>query len=105
MEVAKSLSIKHRLVDPDSEQRESLGIIDEEVIGLNITGKKSDEEISKSKSAARTARECYWLREIVDLNSWPTLMICGANHVQSFSEILHQQNISVKIAERDWCHT
>jgi len=50
----------------------------------------------------RPIRECSWLAHILSKNSWPTLLICGANHVKSVATRARRIGIRAVIAHEDY---
>lgn len=105
MSCAKARQLPHRLCDPDSKLRATLGILQENDIRLE--GLLSGTPLSETDLSARvkdsyTKRERYWLDQIREINVWPVLFVCGADHVASFSDLLRQQCIPVEIASADW---
>jgi acetylornithine deacetylase/succinyl-diaminopimelate desuccinylase-like protein len=49
-------------------------------------------------------REQFWLRKIRELDVWPLLLICGANHFTSFAALLSAGHIDVVEVHPDWEH-
>lgn len=75
MEVAEERKLSHVLCDPNTSERNSLGISSE--------GTQNDNE----------RREQEWLRRLgIGVNS-PVLFICGANHAQSFAGLCSQNGL------------
>lgn len=105
MQVASALQLPHRLCDPNREDRATLEIRQENEIRRRAW--LSQTTLSESEVAVRVAeshakRERYWLEQLADLDLWPVLFVCGADHVSSFCQILKQQGISVHVAAEDW---
>ena len=105
MQVASELQIPHRFCDPNRAERGKLGIRQENDIRAQAF--VSNSTLSESEIAARIAeshakRERYWLEQIRDLDVWPVLFICGADHVTSFCRLLEQQGIATHIVAEDW---
>ena len=105
MQVASVLQIPHRLCDPNSEQRDRLGIHQVSDIRRQIfitNSNLSDSEILKRLEESNARRERHWLEQLRTLNSWPVLFVCGADHVASFFRLASQEGIITEIAVKDW---
>jgi hypothetical protein len=81
-QVADELGIEHRYCDPDSATRKRLGIPESE--------------------AGWPQRERYWLEQLQALNRFPALFIMGAEHFESFRDLLRQAGFEAIEVERDW---
>jgi hypothetical protein len=101
--IAKQFSIQHRYCDLNEEERESLGVRHENIIRSEgwLLGWKQ-ERIEREVRASHSIRERHWLNQILDMNCWPTLFICGATHVSPFRKLLEANGITVQIIECDW---
>jgi hypothetical protein len=62
----------------------------------------SELEIPKQLQASHDRREQYWLDRILELDCWPVLFICGADHVDSFGAKARGCGLSVKVLISDW---
>lgn len=103
MQVASALRIPHRFCDPNMTQRAELNILQENGIRILIRRSKLPEsEVAKRLEESYAKRERYWLEQLRDLNLWPVLFVCGADHVASFCKLLEQEIIVVHIAATDW---
>jgi hypothetical protein len=98
--IALELDIDILPVDIDQELREKIGIDD---LGLSKAAipdgqLEPDEALKKSynHNLSNPIRECSWLAHIIINNSWPTLLVCRANHVKGV--IYRAQNIGVETA-------
>lgn len=105
MQIASALKIPHRFCDPNRTERANLGIRQENE--FRIQAWLSNSTLSDSELAARVTesyamRERYWLEQLRQLNVWPVLFICGADHVVSFCNLLKQQSIGEHVAAEDW---
>jgi hypothetical protein len=47
-------------------------------------------------------REAWWLQELVTLNEWPCLFVCGSEHTIPFAKLLDESGIKVHIVAADW---
>lgn len=100
---AEKLNILHRYCDPDSCQRETLGITSEQEVSLDgFFNNRSPQSIETRRSTEFEIREKYRQDRLLDMNTWPVLFVCGANHVESFAKILDDQTIAYEIIVRDW---
>jgi len=101
--IAKALGISHRYCDPNNKRRTALGIKGEQEI--RYAGFQNDwdkEELEREIRASHSIREHYWMEQLLDLDCWPTLFVCGANHVEPFQELLVANGLSVHVVARDW---
>lgn len=102
-QIAGSLSISHHCVDPSRGQRRRLAIRQENEIRFVAHFSEQDEDaIQEAIRASHSARESLWLDQLLKLDIWPTLFVCGANHIESFSGTLKAKQLAMKIAHRDW---
>tara|TARA_R110002049_G_scaffold20717_3_gene75893 strand:- start:23902 stop:24390 length:489 start_codon:yes stop_codon:yes gene_type:complete len=103
MQVANALRLPHRFCDPNSAERTSLGIRQENDILISaFQGNLSETEVADRLAENHSKRESYWLDQLCDLNLWPVLFVCGANHVGSFCGLLRHENIAARVAAEDW---
>ena len=79
-QVADSIGIPHLYCDPSYKEQKKLGI--------KQPGRERD-------PVADAIREDYWLEHILKQNSWPVLFICGADHTESFRDLLQANDIVV----------
>lgn len=97
--VAKKLGVKHLFCDPDSSERQSLGVKSRNEILLEAffsDGDTDDDvEIEEMVRASYRIRESSWLKKLKEANEDGVLFILGANHLQSFSEMLRLSGIEV----------
>ena len=105
--VAEELTLKHLFCEPDNEQRDSRKIKDEMVIEIERDFKRSisAEEADRQIRESRTKREDYWLEQLqrkVAESEYPVLFICGAEHVDTFSKLLEENDFNVTCICKDW---
>ena len=101
--IARSLNLVHRYCDPDLATRAKLGIQKEGDIRVNAHFNRWAESVIQQKlQASHRARETLWLQQIFELDVWPLLFVCGADHVMSFLTLLREQNIQVELVASDW---
>jgi hypothetical protein len=97
-EVADSLRIDHCYCDPSSEEQIALGIAHPGKVGFGAFSATCDYyEPDLEVREADTIRERRWLEQIVALNLWPTLFVCGAHHTASFQSLLRKGHITVHV--------
>jgi hypothetical protein len=102
-QIAKRFNIRHRYCDLNPEEREKLGVRHESLIKTEGWHRNwAQERIKREVRASHAIREQHWLNQIVDMNCWPTLFVCGAYHVSPFGKLLRQNGITVKTIQRDW---
>jgi hypothetical protein len=76
--LAKQLHICHRFCDPDTDERERLGVNND------------------------PKRERVWLERIQELKSSTTLFICGSNHLETFKTLLQESGTKTEILSDGW---
>jgi hypothetical protein len=102
-DLARTLEIPHRFCDPDWNERTRIGIFQETHIrALGSQQNWSEDKIDAELQASERKREQYWISQLIDLNLWPVLFICGAFHVDTFRGLLEAHEIAVEVACRDW---
>jgi hypothetical protein len=102
--VADKLGLIHRYCDPTSETRKKLGmIIDESDIHLQkLWSGLSEEQVNRKIRDEHKKREQYWLKELQDLEVFPVLFICGANHALSFADVVSQGGLPSEVLYENW---
>jgi hypothetical protein len=106
MEVASSLKdVKHEYCNPSQKQMEAMGIRHSGYFTQGIKLPKplkledqknlTQEEADDLEWQEDRKREPYWFCKIHDLNTWPTLFICGSKHVSTFSRLLETATFTV----------
>jgi len=104
--VAKRLDIKHKYIDLTAEERKKLYIDDESLasaatmVDSRLCPKQLRNELTHK--LACPVRECYWLAHILNEKSWPTLLICGADHVENMDKLIDSIGLHVIISESDY---
>jgi hypothetical protein len=101
--IASSRELAHRFCDPDNAQRITLDIANEKDIRWKSFACDWDENRTQQEiSLAYDRREHFWLDQLIHLNIWPVLFVCGANHVDNFHKLLKACKISALTVETDW---
>jgi hypothetical protein len=101
--IADAIGVPHRYCDPDNRQRQILGICDETDIRSraflnNWNGAATDQKVR----ASHESRERFWLDQLLVLDLWPVVFVCGANHAKSFSSVLKLRGLHVDVVANDW---
>ncbi|MCK9634819.1 MAG: hypothetical protein M0R41_00890 [Methylobacter tundripaludum] len=101
--VATELELSHRYCDPTNSERVRVGIIGPGEIELEVkqNSLSEDEKINRL-AAEEIRREQYWLKELQNQNVWPTLFVCGPNHVMSFKSLLDSVGHATHVLVEDW---
>lgn len=47
-------------------------------------------------------RQQYWIKEIINFNTFPVLFILGADEVESFERLLIEAAFQPFVVERNW---
>ena len=107
--VAKELSLKPLPCDPNRGQRTKLGIFNENDLRiqpfLNSNPPMPEDEIHRQVLEGHRKRERYWLEQLqqeVSESEYPVLFICGAEHVDTFSKLLEENDFNVICICDDW---
>ncbi len=101
--VCCEMGLSHQFSDASEEVRKQLGIIG--VQEIRLIGFHKNWTVDTIKAAIRednAKREGYWLKRLLELNIWPAIFICGADHCDSFAELLRESGIQVTVAVADW---
>jgi hypothetical protein len=117
---AEKLNSKSCYVDPNNDERRELGIedvghIERQILHSAIMQAPRGarrEDISK-QTARRTAadprvrashekRETEWIRRLKMQDVFPVLLVCGADHVHSFTDLAKRNGLTVTLLHADW---
>ena len=107
-QLCASLGRRHQFSDPSPEERYKLGIRqDNDIRAEHLFDEWTQEQVDADVLArgcvpSDKIREQFWLRRIQELDAWPLLFICGANHFTSFAALLRAASIGVVEAHPDW---
>lgn len=102
------LGIPHQFSDPTNSERYRLGIRqDSDIRAEHLTDGWTEEEIeadvqARGANASDRIREQHWWQRILELNRWPVLFICGANHVEPFVKLQKKNRVQALVAHSDW---
>ena len=101
--IAHTLGLTHQHCDPDRAIRTKLGILQENDIRAQAILKGWPEAVVQEKLAAsHRVRERYWLQQLITLNVWPVLFVCGADHSMSLLSLLPEYDVQVELVASDW---
>jgi len=109
IEISKSIGIEHRIIEPTPIERESLGILSlsaiEHSIFIDFDDVNSSEakfELKNRQQEVSKAREEEWLRRVENIDGNPILVVCGANHFESFAALAESNGFCVKKEINCW---
>ncbi|MBA3019308.1 MAG: hypothetical protein FP811_14375 [Desulfobacteraceae bacterium] len=92
-EIAIELSIKHCYTDLTTEQLACLNLSQGHVVQYSLSQPTNElkthmRELLTNK-LVHPIRERYWLANILRINTWPTLLICGSEHGQNMQDLVN----------------
>ena len=88
-ELAIATGVLHRYCDLYEPQRRAAGVRHEhEIKVVGFFSRWSTEKIEQEVRASHSIRERHWMKKLLDLDNWPVLFICGAEHVLPFQQLL-----------------
>jgi hypothetical protein len=97
--LARELQKTHVFCDPDSKTRNSLGIpSDKQLSDMH----PRDEDYKQAQRHFFPIRERYWLQQLKSQKFKKCLFVLGADHVQSFSDILANNGFSPNVVIFKW---
>lgn len=107
LQEARSLKLHHRYCDPDTLERQQLGIRDRADVQHELQLERSEQNVPKEilHAAYRKEdekREHCWLEELRSLNVWPVVFVCGAYHVEWFRQLLESEGLSCEVIVSRW---
>jgi hypothetical protein len=118
IKLSKELSIKHLIIEPTPEEKIDLDIEEVhkikydlmskyELKAFNIDALKSDVfdvfmEYKERVENTYRQREKIWFERIIQVNTYPVLVICGACHFDAFSELLESKTLSARKEISSW---
>ncbi len=118
-QITDEYTLDYKIIEPTLEEQLLLGIKDDNYITENMMteydikywpsdieshplSNKIHEEYDQKKQATYRQREAEWLKRIQALNSWPLLIICGADHYEPFAQLLSENEICVRKDNGRW---
>lgn len=129
-DISSKLSIEHKIIEPTEEEKKDLDILTLNEIDIIMHNKyllpetptdeprlqswpnsptednlPSDifEEFDRMRQYTFRQRESEWLKRIKELNIWPVLVICGADHYQPFKDLLSENSIDIIKENNGFC--
>jgi len=105
-QLAEKLRIQHKFIDLTTTERVNLGIDDGALaaaamnLGLSNSAKHLRDELNSRLSYP--VRERCWFARILATNVWPTLFICGANHIGNMGCLIGSVGQDALVAEHDY---
>lgn len=100
---AARLTLPHCFCEPSWAERRTLGVQQEGDIRVTAWRNGwSEERIQQELLGEFRKREAVWCDRLLELNTWPVLFVCGANHVHSFSLLLVERGLVVEVLETCW---
>ena len=103
-QVADALHLAHRYCNPSIQEHIDRGIIiDEEKFRYEEgVANKPQQQIEAEIRVSHEIRERYWLEQLLKLNAWPVLFVCGADHTESFRVLLQTDDIVADVLFTKW---
>ena len=102
-DLAGGIGLRHCFCEPSRAERIALGVQTEN--DLRVSAWINDwpqSEVQERMLGEFRKRERVWCDRIQQLDVWPLLFVCGANHVETFSSLLQERSISVYLLEKCW---
>lgn len=96
--VSIDLNIEHIYCEPDDDEAKHLGY----VATLFQKRHETVEEFDKRALENEKIREKGWLNKLISIRVWPLLFICGSWHIESFKNLLENNQINVEIINNNW---
>lgn len=88
--ICKELNIKHHYTDLTEEHIADLCLfIDTFMLREQTNEMKFRKRELLHNHLLNPIRERFWLANILNLNTWPTLFICGSDHVNNMLELVN----------------
>lgn len=90
-DISKGLKeIKHKYTDLSSEHIADLCIyIDSFMLRESTNYNTANKRELLHRHLLNPIRERFWLSNILYLNTWPTLFICGSDHVNNMTDLIN----------------
>jgi len=99
-EIALNLNICHKYCSPSDEEAKRLGW---EPTLFQKRG-EPEAEFDRRDWQNDKIKEQAWIKNILELNKWPMLFICGSKHIRSFTELLIGSSLNVHVVNENWEH-
>jgi hypothetical protein len=102
-QIANDKGIVHQHCDPSNHQRKALNIRQEQDIRMDAFFRDWDhDQLEREIRASHAIREDFWLNQLLNLDCWPTLFICGADHIKHFCKTLEANHLRAEVVALDW---
>lgn len=103
--IAKYLGIEHCFCDPNSKERDEIGILSDEKLKLKLKLPRAlnHEDLKKFEEEKKKyyhIREEFWLKKIQGLASANMIFVCGIKHLDSFQSLLSQNSIKAFVLDK-----
>lgn len=109
-QIAQKAGIEHRFCDPDSKQRQAMGYLDRQAIGLNMFFGDDGWNLSAVELDAKAGaieivryfpmRERVWLERLADHKHSEIGFVLGDAHIEGFTDLLNKSGIPVRVLDR-----
>ena len=102
-QVAHALGISHRYCDPSRQERQALGIVEDDDIRMSgFFAARDPQAIEDDVRASFARREGRWFDCVMELDTWPLLFVCGANHAEPFRQRLQTFGVDARVLFENW---
>jgi hypothetical protein len=103
-QVATALHLAHRYCNPSIQEHRNRGIIidEEQFRWEGVIANKLPQQIEDEIRASHKIREYYWLAQLLELDTWPVLFVCGADHTEPFRVLLEANGVVVHVLFTKW---
>lgn len=108
-DIAGHLGLEYKIIEPNEQERIALGIDSLNQIEVNIFMEFDDHDslgattkCEALKQSTFRVREKEWLKRIKTMQGKQLLVICGANHIKPFCELLKNSNFNVVVECELW---
>jgi len=108
-DIAGHLGLEYKIIEPNEQERIALGIDSLNQIENSIFNEFDDDESLEAtaecearKQSTFRAREKEWLKRIKTMEGKQLLVICGANHITPFCELLKSCTFNVIVECEFW---
>jgi len=102
--VADALDLAHKYCNPSRQEYQTLGFIPNED-RYRFEGRlanKSPQQIEDEIRINHEARERYCFKKLLELDTWPILFVCGADHTEPFCALFQVDGIVVHVLFTKW---
>jgi hypothetical protein len=101
--VAAQLALPHLFCEPDSSERDALGIWEENAIRVSAFPKELDKGVVQALIAQSwSRREQEWLRRLEETKAENVLFLCGSDHIPTFVALARDHGFESIVVDPDW---